>query len=160
MGTKDSPAGTSPRLQGMGGYADTTLMTMPNLRGSYVLRCYLETATGDLFDVVDIDAESFATWLPTWIAQPEVTRVRARVACLSSPVALTDVAAFCRIAVIDAVRDLGSDLAGYSIIDLCSDNLPEGMRVSTADIRCALVVAGVDSQVSPRLRASYSRRED
>lgn len=54
-----------------------------------------------------------------------------------------------------AVFDLGPDLQGNSVIDLCMDNLP--YITSTSDIKSALVVAGVDNIVSERLKRSYSK---
>lgn len=71
------------------------------------------------------------------------------------PRLLVDIAQDIRPIVERAVRDLGRDLQGYSVIDLCMDNLTD--RVSTADIKAALVVAGVDSLLSVRLIHSYSR---
>lgn len=59
--------------------------------------------------------------------------------------------------VITAVQDLGSDLQGLSVIDLCADNLPS--CISLSDIKSALVIAGVDSILSSRLRVSYSYRD-
>lgn len=56
--------------------------------------------------------------------------------------------------VIKAVNDLGPDLMGYSVIDLCMDNITKG---SVSDIKAALVVAGVDNLLSERLVRSYSK---
>lgn len=55
--------------------------------------------------------------------------------------------------VIAAVRDLGSDLGGFSVVDLVLDNIE---HVSSADAKVALVVAGVDNLLSSRLVRSYS----
>lgn len=66
---------------------------------------------------------------------------------------LVDIAAEIRPIVIAAVKDLGADLGGFSVIDLVADNIE---RVSIADIKAALVVAGVDSLLSSRLVRSYS----
>lgn len=68
---------------------------------------------------------------------------------------LTEIAKDCQLITLRAVAQLGSDLTGYSIIDLCMDNLPD--RISTSDVKAALVVAGIDSIVSERLRRSYSK---
>lgn len=67
---------------------------------------------------------------------------------------LTEIATDIRGIVQRAVADLGSDLQGYSVIDLCLDNLPD--RISTADVKSALVVAGVDGLLTSRLVRSYS----
>lgn len=71
---------------------------------------------------------------------------------------LEDIARDIRPIVARAVADLGSDLGGFSIIDLVADNIED--RISTSDIRSALVIAGVDDLVSARLCASYSRRAE
>ncbi len=69
---------------------------------------------------------------------------------------LSEIAKECRTIVVKAVKDLGPDLGGFSVIDSCYDNLSDS-DVSTADIKSALVVAGVDSLLSPRLVRSYSK---
>jgi hypothetical protein len=69
---------------------------------------------------------------------------------------LVDIAQDCRKIVQHAVKELGNDLQGFSVIDLCLDNLED--RISTQDIKCALVVAGVDSLLTSRLVRSYSYR--
>lgn len=68
---------------------------------------------------------------------------------------LIEIASDVRSIVERAVKDLGPDLQGFSVVDLVMDNI--GDRVSTADIKSALVVAGVDSLLSKRLIRSYSR---
>ena len=67
---------------------------------------------------------------------------------------LIDMARECRLIVIKAVNDLGPDLMGYSVIDLCMDNIVKG---SVSDIKAALVTAGVDNILSERLVRSYSK---
>lgn len=52
---------------------------------------------------------------------------------------LMDVASECRRIVLAAVSDLGPDLAGGSVLDLCADNIE---RVSLADLQCAIICAG------------------
>ena len=69
---------------------------------------------------------------------------------------LVDIAVDIRGIVTRAVADLGSDLGGYSVVDLCCDNLSD--RISTSDVKSALVVAGVDRLLSTRLVRSYSMR--
>lgn len=66
---------------------------------------------------------------------------------------LTDLAAQLRPIVDRAVADLGPDLQGYSVIDLCVDN----SSASIADIKAALVVSGADVVLSPRLIRTYSK---
>jgi hypothetical protein len=68
---------------------------------------------------------------------------------------LMDLAEQCRKIVQKAVVELGSDLQGYSVIDLCADNVDSGVSIS--DIKCALVCSGVDNLLSRRLVCSYSR---
>ena len=67
---------------------------------------------------------------------------------------LINIAKELRPIVIKAVDALGSDLQGYSVIDLVADNIQD---VSISDIKCALVVAGVDNLLTPRLIRSYSK---
>lgn len=67
---------------------------------------------------------------------------------------LIDVAKQIKPIVIRATMDLGSDLGGMSVIDLCADQIPD---VSLFDIKCALVVAGIDHHLSKRLVRSYSK---
>jgi hypothetical protein len=55
-----------------------------------------------------------------------------------------------------AVKALGADLQGSSVIDLVLDNLED--RISTADAKAVLVISGVDSLLSHRLVRSYSLR--
>lgn len=69
---------------------------------------------------------------------------------------LVQVAEKIRPIVLAAVRDLGADLQGSSVVDLVADNLPEDWRIGTGDIKSALVVAGVDRLLSARLVRSYS----
>lgn len=59
--------------------------------------------------------------------------------------------------VLAAVADLGPDLGGYSPVDLVIDQLADTDPVSCADAKTLLVVAGVDSHLSPRCVARYSR---
>ena len=66
---------------------------------------------------------------------------------------LLDMAKEIRQIVIRATNELGPDLMGYSVIDLCMDNITKG---SVADIKAALVVAGIDHIVSERLVKTYS----
>jgi hypothetical protein len=73
------------------------------------------------------------------------------------PRQLTDIADECREIVLRAVKDLGPDLGGYSALDLVADNIE---HVSLADLRAALVVAGIDAHVSARVARQYSLRED
>lgn len=68
------------------------------------------------------------------------------------PEQLIDVAAKVRVIVLAAVKDLGPDLQGYSVVDLVLDNCD----VSVIDAKSALVVAGVDSLLTSRLVRSYS----
>lgn len=75
------------------------------------------------------------------------------------PRLLVEIAKDCHQIVIRAVKDLGSDLQGMSIIDLCMDNLTDEY-LTTSDVKSALVIAGVDSIVSIRLRRSYSLKDD
>lgn len=55
-----------------------------------------------------------------------------------------------------AVKDLGPDLAGCGAVDLVMDNIED--RMSVADIKAALVVAGVDGLLSARVVRAYSTR--
>lgn len=55
----------------------------------------------------------------------------------------------------NAVKDLGSDLSGFSVVDLVLDNIED---ISSFDAKCALVVAGVDNLLSDRLVRSYSQK--
>jgi len=66
---------------------------------------------------------------------------------------LLDVAKQIRPIIERAVKDLGPDLAGYSVIDLVLDNVD----VSVIDAKSALVVAGIDNLLSTRLVRSYSK---
>lgn len=72
---------------------------------------------------------------------------------------INDMAREIRQIVINATNDLGPDLLGYSVIDLCMDNLcmDNITKGSTADIKAALVIAGVDHILSERLVKTYSR---
>ena len=56
-----------------------------------------------------------------------------------------------------AVADLGPDLGGFSAVDLVLDNLPD--LISVADAKVALVTAGVDNLLSPRIVRNYSYRD-
>lgn len=69
---------------------------------------------------------------------------------------LVDIAKDIRPIVESAVKDLGPDLQGLSVVDLCLDNIPD--RISTSDVKAALVIACVDALLSERLIRSYSRR--
>ena len=68
---------------------------------------------------------------------------------------LIDIARQCRAIVLRATAALGPDLNGFSIVDLCADALP--LNISLQDIKCALVIAGLDRHVSSRLRQQYSK---
>lgn len=57
----------------------------------------------------------------------------------ATPRNLVDVARQCRAIVLAAERDLGK-LRPATYLDLCADNIPD---VSLADLRVALVIAGV-----------------
>lgn len=69
---------------------------------------------------------------------------------------LTDVAKECA-GVYDRCAAADPDLFGGSLLDLCADNIE---RVSLADLKAAIVVAGIYERATTRIRrqiADYSR---
>ena len=52
-----------------------------------------------------------------------------------------------------AVADLGANLAGFSVLDLCADNLPD---VSLADLKAAIVASGITRIASPMIQAQIA----
>jgi hypothetical protein len=57
------------------------------------------------------------------------------------PYSLAHLAAECRAIYDRAAADLGPDLRGYSVLDLCADQLP---RATLSDLRTAIIVAGIN----------------
>ena len=54
---------------------------------------------------------------------------------------LIDLSGECREIVMNARKDLGDDLGGGSMLDLCADNIEDA---SLSDIRTALVISGMN----------------
>lgn len=66
-----------------------------------------------------------------------------------TPRLLVDIARECREVFNRAAKDLGNDLRGFSLLDLCADNITD---VSLADLKSAIIVAGLYLHVSPRIQ--------
>lgn len=71
---------------------------------------------------------------------------------------IMDIAKKCRTIFNEAAETLGNDLAGYSALDLCADNIP---NVSLDDLMCAITYSGIESIASERIQkqiAGYARK--
>lgn len=60
----------------------------------------------------------------------------------------TDLAIRCRQVYDRAAADLGNDLRGFSVRDLCADQIPD---VSLSDIEDAIIASGIGEVSSPRI---------
>jgi hypothetical protein len=64
-------------------------------------------------------------------------------------VLLVNLADECRRVYDRAVVDIGSDLGGYSVLDLCADNIPhQPLRL----LQDAIVVSGIYANANERIR--------